>query len=92
MGLRDFFFRRGSASVAKERLRILIAQERSSQNHAIPDYLPILRQEIMAVLAKYFDVNQEQVKLNVEREGNYDILEVNVQLPDNHHPTRMPPR
>lgn len=81
MSLLDTFRRRRkSASVAKDRLQIIIAQERSNLDKE--DYLPMLREEILAVIAKYTQVNREQVKVDLQRRDKSAVLELNVMLPD----------
>lgn len=72
--------REGSARTAKERLQIVIAHERVDRYG--PSYLPILRQDIIEVIRKYVAVDEEQVKVQMEHEGNMDILALNIQLPD----------
>ena len=72
--------RRNTASVAKERLQIIISHERSQRN--TPDYLPQLKEEILAVIAKYIPISGEQVKVNLERVGDSTILELNVTMPE----------
>jgi cell division topological specificity factor len=80
MGLLDLFRRNPpSASVAKERLRIIVAQERS--NRGAPDYLPLLRRELLEVIRKYVNVEPDAVKVNVEREEGHEVLELSVSLP-----------
>ena len=80
MGLLALFRRTPpSASVAKERLRIIVAQERSSRGG--PDYLPMLRRELMEVIRKYVKVDPDAVKVHVEREKGHDVLEFSVSLP-----------
>ena len=69
-----------SASVAKERLQIIISHERSQRN--TPDYLPKLQEEILAVLAKYVNVSKDQVSVNLERMGHNSVLELNITMPD----------
>lgn len=72
--------RNSTASVAKERLQIIISHERSQRN--TPDYLPKLQKEILAVIAKYVPINQDQVTVHLERKGENAILELNVMMPD----------
>ncbi|MBA2656249.1 MAG: cell division topological specificity factor MinE [Tatlockia sp.] len=69
-----------TASVAKERLQIIISHERSQRN--TPDYLPKLQEEIIAVIAKYVKINRDQVIVNLERMGDNAVLELNVTMPD----------
>lgn len=80
MGLLALFRRTpSSASVAKERLRIIVSQERSARGG--PDYLPLLRREILQVIHKYVNVDPEAVQINLEHAGGQDLLELSVALP-----------
>ncbi len=69
-----------SANKAKERLQILIAHERVNRDG--PDYLPQLRQDIMRVIQKYVPIDEDQVKVQIENGEGYDVLEMNITLPD----------
>ena len=82
MGILDFFRSRpkNTAAVAKERLRIIVAQERAAQGR--PDYLPLLRREILEVIKKYVNVDPDAVDIHVERDGDSEVLELTVALPD----------
>ena len=82
MGLRDLFRRTpSSANVAKERLRIIVAQERSARGGA-PDYLPLLRRELLEVIRKYVNVDPDAVTTNLEHVDGQEVLEFSVALPD----------
>lgn len=72
--------RTSTASVAKERLQIIISHERSQRN--TPDYLPKLQEEILAVIAKYIPITRDKVSVNLERMGDSAVLELNVTMPD----------
>lgn len=72
--------RNTTAKVAKERLQIIISHERSKQN--TPDYLPKLQEEILAVIAKYVPIRDDQVSVNLERLDDSAVLELNVTMPD----------
>jgi cell division topological specificity factor len=76
------FFRRTppSAQVAKERLRIIVAQERRARGG--PDYLPLLRRELLTVIRKYFNVEAEAIQVNLGRESGQEVLELTVALPE----------
>ncbi|MBS4051420.1 MULTISPECIES: cell division topological specificity factor MinE [Methylomonas] len=82
MSLLDYFrsSKPSSASLAKERLQILVAHERSSRNQ--PSYLPQLQQELLAVIRKYVNVGQDAITVNFEQDGNQETLELNIVLPD----------
>ncbi|MGB5832668.1 MAG: cell division topological specificity factor MinE [Thiohalocapsa sp.] len=84
MSLLDYFRNagrnKGSASVAKERLQILVAHDRAARDR--PPYLPKLQQEILAVIRKYVDVDMNAVSVNYEQEGSQEVLELNIVLPE----------
>lgn len=80
MNFVDYFRRKKSANVAKGRLQIIIAQQRSETSS--PDYLPMLREEILAVVAKYTKADVSKVKVDFQCHNNNSILELNVQLPE----------
>lgn len=71
-----------TASVAKERLQIILAHERSSLNSKRPDYLPELQRELLAVISKYVSIRPEDLKVHVERQDDLEVLEVKIELPD----------
>src|SRR5690348_17672245 len=75
-------FRRtpSSASVAKERLRIIVAQERSARGG--PDYLPLLRREILQVIQKYLNVDPDAVQINLGQYEGHEVLELSIALPE----------
>ena len=56
-----------SASVAKERLQLIIAHERVNEKG--PDFLPSLQKELIAVISKYVDINPDDIKVGLERHG-----------------------
>ncbi|MGS5089764.1 cell division topological specificity factor MinE [Hydrogenophaga sp. A37] len=84
MSFLSFFLgeKKKTASVAKERLQIILAHERSGRNASEPDYLPALQRELVAVISKYIKINQEDIKVQLDRQDNLDVLEVKIELPD----------
>ena len=74
-----------TAGVAKERLQIILAHERSGRNASIPDYLPALQRDLMAVLSKYIKINLDDIKVSVDRQDNLEVLEVKIELPDSRY-------
>ena len=71
-----------TASVAKERLQIILAHERTGRSGHQPDYLPALQRDLVAVLSKYVKINPEDIKVNLERQDNLEVLEVKIELPE----------
>lgn len=81
MGLLALLRRKpSSAGIAKERLRIIVAQERSARGG--PDYLPLLRRELLEVIRKYVNVDPNAIQVNLEREDGQEVLEFSVALPE----------
>lgn len=85
MGLFDFLLaKKQTASVAKDRLRIIVAHERATRGG--PDYLPMLQRELLEVIRKYVSVDAEAVKVDLMGEGDNKVLDISVALPDKHDP------
>ena len=81
MGMFDFLrVKKNTASIAKDRLRIIIAQERSTLGG--PDYLPLLRRELLEVIRKYVNVDVDAVKVDLVKDGDHDVLDISVSLPE----------
>lgn len=80
MGLFDFFKKRQpSASVAKERLQILVSHERATRG--APSWLGDLKNDILEVVKKYVEVEPDAISFKVGREENRELLELNIALP-----------
>jgi cell division topological specificity factor len=82
MGIFDFLTQRNknTASVAKDRLRILIEQERGLRG--APDYLPLLQRELLEVIRKYVNVDVDAVKVDLIKDGDNEVLDISVALPE----------
>ncbi len=70
-----------TATVAKERLQIILAHERAGLGRRRPDYLVELQRELIAVITKYVSVNAEDIKVSLDRQDNLEVLEVKIELP-----------
>ncbi|MEN4904875.1 cell division topological specificity factor MinE [Luteimonas sp. TWI1416] len=81
MALFDFLKpKKNTATIAKDRLRIIVAQERT--NRDAPDYLPLLQRELLEVIRKYVSIDVEAVKVDLVKDGDNDVLDISVALPD----------
>ena len=81
MSIFDFLKpKKTTAQTAKNRLQIIIAQERSSRG--APDYLPLLRRELLEVIKKYVNVDVDAVKVDLIKDGDHDVLDISVALPE----------
>ncbi|ESZ53618.1 cell division topological specificity factor MinE [Mesorhizobium sp. L103C131B0] len=72
MNLLDIFKRRTSAPVARERLQVLLQ----------PDLVSILREEIMAVIAKHVQIDQDYLQVSMDRGETMSTLEIDIQIPN----------
>jgi cell division topological specificity factor minE len=70
-----------SAATAKERLQLIIAHERSGLSGK-KEFLPKMQKELIAVISKYVSINPDDIKVSLEKQGNYEVLEVNIVLPE----------
>ncbi len=62
------------------RVGLMFGRERNGLDG--PDFLPALHRELIAVISKYAKVNPEDIKVSLDRQGNLEVLDVNVVLPD----------
>jgi cell division topological specificity factor len=85
MNIFNFFRRQGSAPVARERLQILLAHERASRGQ--PELLSVLREEILAAIAKHVAVDHDNVVVRMDRGSTVSTLAIDVELPNTQ--TRM---
>lgn len=87
MGWLDVFRsseKKGSAKMAKERLQVVVAHRRTGHGEQ-PAYFPQLQQDLLQVLRKYVEVGDDAVQMEIEREGDLEVLELNITLPESRH-------
>ena len=84
MNLFNYFrsSQRKTASVAKERLQIIVAHERNLCNSSTHNYLPMLQKDLLEVVRKYVFIEDDQISVHLDKEGEYEILELNITLPE----------
>ena len=80
MSILDYFKTKKTAVKAKDRLQIIIAQERTKAGQ--PDYLPLMRKEILNVIEKYTNVCLDDVEIGFHSTDNNSVLELNIKLPE----------
>lgn len=78
MSIFSLFRKQKSAPTARERLQVLLAHERAS---AGSDLVAVLREEILAVIARHVQVDSDKVHITMERDQNVSILEIEVEIP-----------
>ncbi|MCW5715832.1 MAG: cell division topological specificity factor MinE [Bauldia sp.] len=79
MSLLSLFSRKASAGVARDRLQILLSHERTTTGRS--DLVAILREEILAVIAKHVTVDRDKVQVKMDRGESYSTLEVDIEIP-----------
>ncbi|HVZ06880.1 cell division topological specificity factor MinE [Rhodopila sp.] len=79
MNLFDVFRRRNTAPVARDRLQVLLAHERSVIGKS--DLMAVLQEEILAVIAKHVQVDRDAVQIKMDRGSNVSMLEIDVEVP-----------
>jgi cell division topological specificity factor len=78
--LRLFSGRTASAPVARERLQILLAHERGLRGQ--PDLLGVLREEILAAVARHITLDPDKVIVKMDRGQHVSTLEVDIEVPN----------
>ena len=80
MRLLDLLFpeRRNSAVVAKDRLKIVLAHERASRD--APEFLPALQKDLLDVVARYVEIRDDTLRINVGKSADTSLLEINVEI------------
>ncbi len=73
--------RKNTAGIAKERLQIILAHERGDSARP-SDYLPALQRELISVISKYVSIKPEDIRIQLERRDNLEVLKVKIELPD----------
>ena len=86
MSILSYFFgeKKKTASVARERLQIILAHERSGRS--APDYLPQLQKELVEVISKYVSIDPADIKVQLDKKDDFEVLEVNIVLPEHRKP------
>ena len=69
-----------TAAVAKERLQLIIAHERDGGGGG--NFLPDLQRELIQVISKYVRINPDDIRVSLEKQDRYEVLEVKIELPE----------
>ncbi|CEJ14428.1 cell division topological specificity factor MinE [Phreatobacter sp. AB_2022a] len=79
MNFLRLFSRSQSAPAARERLQVLLAHERASTGGS--DLVTKLRDEILQVISKHMQIDEEKVSVKMERGAQVSTLEVDIEIP-----------
>ena len=70
MGLADFFRKKSSGNVAKDRLKLVLVSDRANCS---PELMEQIKNDIINVLSKYVEIDKEGLDIKIEQtesEGN----------------------
>jgi cell division topological specificity factor len=81
MSIFEIFRKKSTAPVARDRLQVLLAHERSVIGKS--DLLATLQEEILAVIARHISVDREAVQIKLDRGSSFSTLEIDVEVPLN---------
>ncbi|MCX5615027.1 cell division topological specificity factor MinE [Bombella saccharophila] len=85
MSFLDSFFNKKrpatSSNVARDRLQILLAHERQAQAGGDSTLLRTLHAEILEVLARHVSVDEDNVRVKLDRGQKCSKLEIDIQVP-----------
>jgi len=73
-------WQRRSAPVARERLQLLLAHERSARNQ--PDLLGVLREEILDVIRRHVAFEPDKVQIKMDRGRSVSTLQFEIEIPN----------
>ncbi|TVQ31301.1 MAG: cell division topological specificity factor MinE [Geminicoccaceae bacterium] len=82
MRLFEYFLgnRPRTADAAKDRLKLIVVRDRAATGEG-PDFLPMLQKDLIEVVRRYVDIDDDKVQVDVDRKDNLSMLEVNIELP-----------
>ena len=80
MSLLSFFTRKNSAPVARDRLQILLAHERSN-GEGQSELIAKLREEILEVIARHVTIDRDKVQVKLDRGASVSTLEIDIEVP-----------
>jgi cell division topological specificity factor len=79
MSLLELFRKKTTAPIARDRLQVMLAHERSVIGKS--DLLATLQEEILAVIAKHVTVDRDAVQIKLDRGASVSTLEIDVEVP-----------
>ena len=69
-----------SFEASAERLQVIVAHQRSGRTG--PDWLPKLQQELLDVVRRYVNIDEDAVQVETEHDDDLEMLRLNITLPD----------
>lgn len=84
----DFFRKKNSGGIAKDRLKLLLISDRANCS---PDVMEMIKNDIIQVISKYMEIDAEGLDIQItqtESDGNngsVPALFANIPIRDMHH-------
>lgn len=91
MGLMDFFKKKNSSDIAKDRLKLVLISDRADCS---PDVMEMIKNDIIEVISKYMEIDADGLDIQItqtESDGNngsVPALYANIPIKDMHHNAR----
>lgn len=88
MGLMDFFKKKNSGDIAKDRLKLLLISDRANCS---PDVMEMIKNDIIQVISKYMEIDAEGLDIQITQtesdsnNGTVPALYANIPIRDLHH-------
>lgn len=88
MGFMDFFRRKSSGDVAKDRLKLLLVSDRANCS---PDVMEMIKNDIIQVISKYMEIDAEGLDIQITQteseggNGTVPALYANIPIRDMKH-------
>ena len=85
MSIFDFFKKKTSSNIAKERLKLVLVSDRAGCS---PDVMEQIKNDIINVISRYIEIDQEGLEINVTQtesdlnNGNVPVLYANIPIKD----------
>lgn len=90
MGLMDFFKKKTSGDIAKDRLKLVLVSDRANCS---PDIMEMIKNDIIQVISKYMEIDAEGLDIQITQtesdgnNGNVPALYANIPIKDMKHPS-----
>lgn len=84
----DFFKKKSSGDIAKDRLKLLLISDRANCS---PEVMEMIKNDIIQVISKYMEIDAEGLDIQITQtesdgnNGNVPALYANIPIKDMHH-------
>jgi len=75
--IRRFFGEKPSSQVARRRMQVVLMHDRMD---LAPDVMESLKNDILAVLSRYMEIDQQSIRVDLEQGKDYTALVSNVHI------------